>query len=380
MTRGGEEEPKKGEGKGFAGLSSLVSDIDTMSPPLTRNKGPAATSANTGRPISQPDQQQPSQRQGYEKPAQPSFFEKFFFGTLIVSALYLVIGGFAPTITTFFARVDSAPARSAAPNYVPPTPAPAPPQPQAPSRPTESKPPVGQGLVLSREQIRYCLAEDIRIDAAKSAVNNYNDSDVARFNAMVADYNSRCSSFQYQTSNRGRNDLKSAQRDIEPFRNQLQSEGRSRFPRASTGSLPTPAPERPAQDRASTGSLSTPVPERPAQDATVQAIQRKLNELGYDAGTVDGLMGRKTRSAIIAFQKDRGLTPTGMADEALLIQLQRAPVRPTSGWGTNDPVWQAAPARPATTVTAHYSTTPSPSEQRLKLPANDYVMGSNWYC
>jgi hypothetical protein len=77
--------------------------------------------------------------------------------------------------------------------------------------------------VFSIAQIHYCLAEDIRLESAKSAANNYIDSDVDRFNAMVADYNSRCSSFQYQTNNRGRNDLNSAQRNIEPFRSQLQS-------------------------------------------------------------------------------------------------------------------------------------------------------------
>ena len=54
------------------------------------------------------------------------------------------------------------------------------------------------------------MAEDIRIDGAKSALNNYVDADVDRFNAMVGDYNSRCSSFKYQTNNRGRNDLNSS--------------------------------------------------------------------------------------------------------------------------------------------------------------------------
>ena len=34
------------------------------------------------------------------------------------------------------------------------------------------------------------------LEGAKAAVNNYIDSDVNRFNAMVADYNSRCGSFR----------------------------------------------------------------------------------------------------------------------------------------------------------------------------------------
>ena len=54
---------------------------------------------------------------------------------------------------------------------------------------------------------------------------------------------------------------------------------------------------------------------------TVQAIQRKLNDLGYEAGIADGLMGLDTFSAIVAFQQDSGLAATGIADQALLLQL-----------------------------------------------------------
>ncbi len=40
-------------------------------------------------------------------------------------------------------------------------------------------------------------------------------------------------------------------------------------------------------------------------------IQRLLNELGHDAGDVDGLVGPDTGNAIVRFQKEAGLTPTG---------------------------------------------------------------------
>jgi hypothetical protein len=62
------------------------------------------------------------------------------------------------------------------------------------------------------------------MSGAKSAVNNYSDSDVDRFNAMVAAYNSRCSRFRYRGGA-----LESARQDIEPYRSQLYSEGRQRF-------------------------------------------------------------------------------------------------------------------------------------------------------
>ena len=298
------ENDKKNEGKGFAGLSSLVSDVDTTPPPA--RKEPAAAAPSAERPAPQPTQPQPSQRQTYQEPPQPpsgSSGGKWVLGIAAVIGLIWLIGQSNKT-TTSPTPAYSPPAQSTAASYTPP--------PQAPARPQESKPPVGQDIVLSTAQIRYCLAEDIRIDVAKSAVDNYIDSDVDRFNAMVADYNSRCGSYRYVTNNRGRNDLESAQRDIEPYRSQLQAEGKRRFARGP-----------------SSGSLSTPAPSRSAPDETVQAIQRKLNELGYEAGNVDGLMGPGTRAAITAFQQDKGLASTGVADQALLLQLQRASPRAT---------------------------------------------------
>ena len=300
---GGEEEHKKGEGKGFAGLSSLVSDVDTTPPPAAKAE-PAVAAPSTERPAPQAAQLQPSQqRQTYQEPAQPSSSGssggKWALGIAAVIGVLWLIGqsGKSPTSP---APAYSPPAQTATPNYSPPA------EPQAPSRPQESMPPVGQSLVFSTAQIRYCLAEDIRLEGAKSAVNNYIDSDVGRFNAMVDDYNRRCGSFRYRSGA-----LESARRDIEPYRSQLQSDGRSRFARTpSTGSLSTPAPSRPApifdldsqfaRLKEMSGGAENGLG-RPSPDATVLAVQRKLNELVYEAGTADGLMGRGTRSAIIAF-------------------------------------------------------------------------------
>lgn len=52
--------------------------------------------------------------------------------------------------------------------------------------------------------------------------------------------------------------------------------------------------------------------------ANIQAI---LNDNGYDAGPVDGLMGQKTRDAIIAFQRDNGLPANGNVDQSLVESL-----------------------------------------------------------
>ncbi|MEO3433283.1 peptidoglycan-binding protein [Inquilinus sp. CAU 1745] len=54
----------------------------------------------------------------------------------------------------------------------------------------------------------------------------------------------------------------------------------------------------------------------------VREIQQSLNALGYDAGVPDGLMGPATRSAIQAFQSDRGLPATGQPSPDLVTTLR----------------------------------------------------------
>lgn len=53
----------------------------------------------------------------------------------------------------------------------------------------------------------------------------------------------------------------------------------------------------------------------------VQNIQLILNKNGYEAGTADGVMGGKTKSAIMAFQADNEMDQTGDVDEKLVNAL-----------------------------------------------------------
>lgn len=53
----------------------------------------------------------------------------------------------------------------------------------------------------------------------------------------------------------------------------------------------------------------------------IQNIQRILNKNGYDAGGTDGVMGQKTKNAIMAFQGDNDMQPTGEVDEKLVTAL-----------------------------------------------------------
>ena len=50
--------------------------------------------------------------------------------------------------------------------------------------------------------------------------------------------------------------------------------------------------------------------------AYVVMLQNRLQELGYLSSAADGQYGQLTESAVLAFQEENGLTPTGVADDS----------------------------------------------------------------
>lgn len=53
----------------------------------------------------------------------------------------------------------------------------------------------------------------------------------------------------------------------------------------------------------------------------VISIQSRLSALGYYGGNIDGIFGSATQSAVIAFQKDNGLSPDGIVGAKTLAAL-----------------------------------------------------------
>ncbi|OAZ91628.1 murein transglycosylase [Halomonas sp. G11] len=68
---------------------------------------------------------------------------------------------------------------------------------------------------------------------------------------------------------------------------------------------------------------SWPREEAPLTRDDVQALQRYLNQAGYDVGGADGIMGPNTRQGLRAFQRAEGLTPDGFATQSLLERLRQ---------------------------------------------------------
>ena len=222
-----------GTGKGFAGLSSLVSDVNeevtsaletTAGRPGPSQVGDGGASTATAPPGA--TSAQPAAGTQYQQPGSPSAIiglsgAKWLLGIgAVIGAIWLLSSGSNHQPAPRPSVVASAPTgpRSAiveAPQYTPPLP---------PARLTEEMPPVGTNNVLGNAQLRYCLSEDIRLGAAKSTVNGYNEPDVDRFNSMVTDYNIRCGQFRYR-----RGLLESVRAEVEANRSSLEVQGRARF-------------------------------------------------------------------------------------------------------------------------------------------------------
>lgn len=64
-------------------------------------------------------------------------------------------------------------------------------------------------------------------------------------------------------------------------------------------------------------------PKRPTYDrALVRQTQALLTNLGYNPGPIDGAYGRRTRTALVAYQTDHGLDPSGQPSNEVLEHLK----------------------------------------------------------
>ncbi|WP_188671929.1 peptidoglycan-binding protein [Neptunicoccus cionae] len=72
-------------------------------------------------------------------------------------------------------------------------------------------------------------------------------------------------------------------------------------------------------------ALSTPITAQSVTQSEIIQVQGLLADMGYRAevGSVDGVMGPGTSTAISAFQRDMGKRVTGQPSAELIVQLRR---------------------------------------------------------
>lgn len=208
----------------------------------------------------------------------------------------------------------------------------------APTEPIERPPATGKNIALARDNIRYCLFQQVRVEALGPLTAAF---DLTIFDALVSDWNARCGLAVYPPAEKAAIDAELLGR-----RAIIETEGRefaSRWRRrmsARVGSMPTGAVVSPVSATVATGNgAQPPFSEMPPEMSTVPAVvtaqlflndaaalapskppslmllhpyvaarvQRRLNELGYTVVPADGAWGPMSRTALKRFKQANGL-------------------------------------------------------------------------
>ncbi len=126
----------------------------------------------------------------------------------------------------------------------------------------------------------------------------------------------------------------------------------------------------------SAGTVGTVLQNGMKGSEAVRAMQRRLKELGYYNGVIDGDFGDGTELAVRSFQSNNGLTVDGKAGESTLNRLNSSSAkRPSSSSGSGQRV---TPIPQYTPVTQFYNVTPAPDGSYVTLrPGSSGTLVSN---
>ena len=76
----------------------------------------------------------------------------------------------------------------------------------------------GANQVFSQGEIKYCLAERVRLEAMQGMLDKTRDAHITNFNFRVDDFNSRCSNYRYRET-----DMALARSEIDAMRGSLRT-------------------------------------------------------------------------------------------------------------------------------------------------------------
>jgi hypothetical protein len=138
---------------------------------------------------------------------------------------------------------------------------------------------------LSLAELRWCMTEEVRLEAIRPQLAT--QPAVDRYNQLAADYNNRCG--RRNSSDEERDRLAT---DIAASRQSIEAAAIEDIQR-----------------------LNDAVP------VSRNRVQNLLSMLGYDPGAVDGVYGEQTREAIKSFQRQEGIPVDGLLSQELLDQL-----------------------------------------------------------
>lgn len=96
-------------------------------------------------------------------------------------------------------------------------------------------------------------------------------------------------------------------------------------------------------------ALAAPILKMNAQGHDVQILQQRLQSLGYNIKSVDGIFGNEVYRAVIAFQRDNKLTINGVVDAKTWKSIQSASSK-SSKSSASTGITSATKAKPSVTV------------------------------
>ena len=309
--------------------ASNASKSRTHAGPRTAGPGSDAASRPQPRASSRPSATGVAQHSRQEKHGETQEQGSNWLGAL----LFIVIGLFVivPIIRTLFDLNEVDPGQRTAVDSRPAPPSQLSTQSESSSapatRPSESKPPPGTDRLLNTHQIRYCLAEDWRLEGMREGINFAKKSEVDRFNSLINDFNSRCGEYQYYESSlaEAKNSLQGREQEYRGYGEQVVSGWRQSTDASGAQRAKAEAPRK----------VGTP-------DPLVRQAQEILSDLGYNPGPIDGIAGNNTVTAFRRFQRDYGFQVTGRIDRNSFDKLYE--LRPRIG--KEPKKGSAAPVKP----------------------------------
>lgn len=113
------------------------------------------------------------------------------------------------------------------------------PAPQAPSPAPrwegEEKPPAGENLMLNIAQLRYCLAEKLRVGEIENLIDRQAAAEIKAYNNWVTDFNDRCAFFRYDPAA-----YEAAKRQVEQNQETLKAQAKQRLAAIRAGAAARP--------------------------------------------------------------------------------------------------------------------------------------------
>jgi hypothetical protein len=208
------------EKKGFSGLSSLDTDIDpVITSPKPQEKIPATAVPQPSK--SKNESSAPPLSFVVTPPPESSelLFIKKYWGWIVIGIFFIWVASSnnSPTVSNSKKSTSNSYSAPTSNSYSTPT------TPTYNTSIYESMPSYGSAQILNTNEIYYCLAEEVRIEANRTTQNQYDDYSVEKFNRTIADYNSRCSNFRYKEFS-----MSAAKKELEINRYTLEGQGIAR--------------------------------------------------------------------------------------------------------------------------------------------------------